>query len=127
MFAFVHRLRRQGQLIPRHQLTHHQGLVGLFTLKEERDREIMRTLPVARLKEHDTSSVELLPALLDAMVIYASPATWTVTGWEREEEGLYGRAYQQSWWLIPLKPHEVLEHTRAQATRLLTSQHHTVG
>lgn len=107
-------------MIPRHHLARTGGVVGEFRLSEERDRETVRTLRVARLVRVDAPTEEVVPALFDAAVIYAAPNCWTVTGREREEvvKGLAEPAHLQSWWMKPLPLEELLELRRARVTKL---------
>jgi hypothetical protein len=99
----VYRLRREGRLLPRHSMWTTK-VVGHLCVDEIRDKELSRHVRFARLDL--TPGVPLLgvPTLHNATLVSARPGWWTMTGWERVEEGSdpLPRTFQQSWVLIPL-------------------------
>ena len=54
------------------------------------------------MRTADRSAV--LGPLLDAVLVGARPAWGTMTGWERSQDAIStrGRAFQESWFLIPV-------------------------
>ena len=94
-------MRKEGPLLSRHVMWAGKVRGALFVL-EERDVELHRSIRVAKIIR-TAPHAQLLPALFDAVLIGAQPDWWTITGWERIEDGISdrARAYAQSWILIP--------------------------
>lgn len=93
--------RRAGKLLPKHVFWAGKVVGDLF-ISEVMDPELGRHVRCATVMDGPR---ELLPPLLDAMLVAAKPDWWTMTGWERGPDALgqpSGCAYQQSWVLIPV-------------------------
>lgn len=93
-------IRRAGKLLPRHVMWTGKVIGDLF-VTEVRDPELQRHVRCAVVKDR---VCDLLPPLLDVVLVGAKPDWWTMTGWERSPDGI-GQptcAYQQSWILIPV-------------------------
>ena len=92
--------RQAGKLLPKHVMWAGEVVGDLF-IQEVHDAELGRHVRQARVMDGQR---ELLPPMLDAMVVAAKPDFWTMTGWERGPDAL-GQpscAFQQSWILIPV-------------------------
>ena len=97
----VYPRRRAGQLLPKHVMWSGKVVGDLF-ITEVLDPELGRHVRCALVKDGPR---DLLPPLLDAVLVAAKPDWWTMTGWERGPDALgqpSGCAYQQSWILIPV-------------------------
>lgn len=96
----VYPVRRQGKLLPRHVMWSGKVVGDLF-VTEVPDPELQRHVRRAAIRD---GSGELLPPLLDVVLVAAKPDWWTMTGWERADDrvGQPTCAYQQSWILIPV-------------------------
>ena len=70
---------------------------GVFSLHEEHDRELRRTVKIARLDS--LSGTETLLLLYDADVLFCKDGVMTVTGLERDP--VTRKATAQSWY-VPL-------------------------
>lgn len=93
--------RRAGKLLPKHVFWTGKVVGDLF-ITEVLDPELGRHVRCAKVMD---GLRELPPPLLDAVLVAAKPDWWTITGWERGPDALgqpSGRAYQQSWVLIPV-------------------------
>jgi len=73
---------------------------GEFTLSEEHDRELRRSVRTAYLRQRGTGA-DVLPRLRDAVVLWVGDDAWTVTGFETDP--LTRKAVAQSWYVI-VKP-----------------------
>lgn len=76
---------------------------GEFTLSEEHDRELHRSVRTAYLRQRDTGA-DVLPRLRDAVVLWVGDDAWTVSGFETDP--LTRKAVAQSWYVIvkPINP-----------------------
>lgn len=100
----VYRVRRDGNLLPRHLMWANRVRGDLY-VTEIHDEELKRTVRVAKVLAPGTSTVEpgLVPPLLDVTIVSAKPDWWTMTGWERiaNSHKVSPQAFQQSWILVP--------------------------
>jgi hypothetical protein len=97
-------MRRAGKLLPRFLMWTGE-VTGDLYVSELRDIELNRAVRVATMRE-SPGGEPLLPPLLDAVLVAAKPDWWTLTGWERIEDGGGAPgavAFQQSWVLIPVE------------------------
>ena len=114
----VFKVRREGVLIPRHDMW--AGMVrGHLCVLETRDRELQRGSRVATIEQREPHAV-LLGPLFDALLITARADWWTMTGWERLDgtHATKPRACMQSWILIPADAAEAERLRAAEAHRL---------
>jgi hypothetical protein len=87
-------LRKLGRHLhrPEHETT--PPVVGELSIAESRDAELSRTIVCARLTDLlSESGFDLIPALIDAQVIWAVDNKLRVSGIERIEKA----AYSQTW------------------------------
>ena len=86
----------EGAPIPRHRMAFRQAeYEGEYTLREELDRDAKRTVMMARLR---IDSVDSLPPLRDARVLYQVKGIVVVTGLEVLNE-LTRRRTAQTWYI----------------------------
>ena len=104
LLFWVYRARREGEPIPRWHLHSAQWVCGDFSLGEQRDPVLARTVLVARLLS--PLNKDLLPPLIDAKCIHARGWRMVWSGVERNELTRSDRA--QTWVL----------HTRDRQGRL---------
>ncbi len=93
--------RRAGVLLPKHVFWAGK-VVGDLYVEEARDAELGRHVRRAVVKD---GQKDLLPSLLDVVLVAAKPDWWVMTGWERGPDAVGhpdGCAFQQSWVLIPV-------------------------
>jgi hypothetical protein len=100
----VYRVRRDGNLLPRHVMWSNRVRGDLYVI-EVHDDELKRTVKVAKVIAPDAGTADpgLVPPLLDATLVSAKPDWWTMTGWERiaNSDKVSPQAFQQSWILVP--------------------------
>lgn len=96
----VYPVRKEGKLLPRHVMWTGEVRGDLY-VSEVYDAELSRHTRMAVLKGE--TGKNLLPALLDAVLVSAKPDWWTMTGWERLDDasGAGSKAWAQSWILVP--------------------------
>jgi hypothetical protein len=94
--------RHEGRLLPRHVMWAGRSQGELY-VREKYDTELARHVRVATLEVGEGHKVVLGP-LFDAVLVACKPDWWTMTGWERIDATVIapGRAFQQSWILMPL-------------------------
>jgi hypothetical protein len=80
---WAYRARREGKPIPRWQLHSVDWTLGRFSLKEERDDWLGRTVRVARLL--NDRGADAFPPLIEAQLILAGDDRFILTGLERDE------------------------------------------
>lgn len=86
-----------GRPLARHRaVTLQPSHTGNFTLSEEHDRDLRRSVRSAYLRDQATG-VEVLPRLRDAVVLWVGDDAWTVTGFETDP--LTRKAVAQSWYV----------------------------
>lgn len=90
---WAYRARREGKPIPRWQLHAVQWMEGTFTLREERDDWLGRTVRVARLKSDRMA--DIFPPLIEAQLIQADGDRLVFNGIERDDLTKCDRA--QTW------------------------------
>lgn len=101
MKAVVAKLYEDGRPLPRYRaVTQPPVHEGEFTLSEEHDRELRRSVRTAYLRQRGTGA-DVLPRLRDAVVLWVGDDAWTVTGFETDP--LTRKAVAQSWYVI-VKP-----------------------
>lgn len=103
MKAVVAQLYEEGgRPLARHRaVTQPPEYEGDFTLSEEHDRELRRSVRTAYLR-HRATGVDVLPRLRDAVVLWVGDDAWTVTGFETDP--LTRKAVAQSWYVVVAKP-----------------------
>lgn len=86
---------------------HHVWRVGLLFVEEQHDRELSRTVRVARFADPQTNA-DLMPPLHDVQLVSAKPDWITLTGYEIAANGL-GKPvhYRQSWVLVPISDEQL--------------------
>lgn len=102
MFCYASRLRHSGYELNRFEATR-SPVLGQFHMNQQADVHSRRSPFVARLLPCGGESKDLFPPLFDAVVLYASGATWTVRGSEREHAPNGLVAYEQTWLLRELR------------------------
>lgn len=86
-----------GRPLPRHRaVTARPAHLGKLSLSEEQDRDMRRTVRSARLCDLSTGS-NVLPPLLDAVVLWISGECMTITGVEVDD--LTRKRTAQSWYV----------------------------
>lgn len=86
-----------GRPLARHRaVTLQPDHVGDFTLSEEHDRELRRSVRSAWLRDPATGA-EVLPRLRDAVVLWVGGDAMTVTG--LETDALTRKSVAQSWYV----------------------------
>jgi hypothetical protein len=90
---WAYRARREGKPIPRWQLHAVTWKEGRFSLREERDDWLGRTVRVARLTSD--RGAEVFPPLIEAQLIHADGDRLILNGIERDELTRCDRA--QTW------------------------------
>lgn len=106
MFCLASCLRRSGHELNRFQATAVTTL-GQLSLGERFDERARRCLQVARLLPCGGRDEDLLPPLLDAVVLYAAGKTWTIRGTEREVTAAGVVSFEQTWILRELTGRQV--------------------
>lgn len=87
-------LRKLGCHLYRHEHETTPPVVGELSIAESRDSDLCRTVVCARLTDLlSESGFDLIPALIDAQVLWAENNKMRVSGIERIEKG----AYSQTW------------------------------
>jgi hypothetical protein len=87
-----------GRPLARHRaVTQQPHHAGEFTLTEEHDRELRRSVRSAYLRD-PTTGAEVLPRLRDAVVLWVGEGAWTVAGFETDP--LTRKAVAQSWYVV---------------------------
>lgn len=100
----VARLYEDGRALARHRaVTQPPEHQGEFTLSEEHDRDLRRSVRTAYLRERGTGT-EVLPRLRDAVVLWVGEDSWTVTGFETDP--LTRKTVVQSWY-VSAKPNRI--------------------
>lgn len=86
-----------GRPLPRHRaVTARPSHLGKLSLSEELDRDMRRTVRSARLCDPSTCA-DVLPPLLDAVVLWINGECMTITGVERDD--LTRKRTAQSWYV----------------------------
>jgi len=110
MYWYVRRKFSQGAALTQTLFAQQEEVLGMLCITEERDEETRRVTRVARLREHMHYPTQMPPPLFEAVVIHAGLGAWTVSGYERENEGTKSqRAYLQSWFMRPVSAREEVE------------------
>ena len=87
-----------GRALARHRaVTQPPEHQGEFSLSEEHDRELRRSVRTAYLRQLGTGA-EVLPRLRDAVVLWVGDNAWTITGFETDP--LTRKSVCQSWYVI---------------------------
>ena len=106
MFCRVSALRSKGLELNRFHATAATTL-GQFSICEWFDEHARRSVRVARLLPCSGRDEDLLPPLVDAVVLYASRTTWTVRGNEREATPSGTASYEQTWLLREISAEQI--------------------
>jgi hypothetical protein len=96
MLFFALKQRRDGRVIPRHAI--HPGadcVHGELRVADGKDPVMQRLCRVARLVKPNEPTVDLLPPLKDATLLYVDHARFVITGFEQSLD----RDYAQTWML----------------------------
>ena len=110
MYWHVRRKFNQGAALTQTLFAQQEEVLGALSISEERDEETRRVTRVAKLLAHPHFPSTMPPPLFEALVIHAGRGAWTVSGFERENEGTKSqRAYLQSWFMRPVTAQEELE------------------
>ena len=87
MKASVKTLRLKGRNLNRDELKDVPAFVGLLRIREERDRELNRTMVCAQLLDPtSTADQDLVPMLVDASLVWGEANKWRITGIERLDD-----------------------------------------
>lgn len=87
MQATVKTLREKGRNLNRDELKGVPAFVGKLRIREERDRELNRTMVCAQLLDPtSTADQNLVPMLVDACLVWGEDNKWRITGMERLED-----------------------------------------
>lgn len=110
MYWHVRRKFSQGAALTQTLFAQQDEVTGTLCITEERDDETRRVTRVARLREHPHFPATMPPPLFEAIVVDAGLGAWTVSGFERENEGTKSqRSYLQSWFMRPMPAREEIE------------------
>lgn len=107
MRASVVRLWQDGKLVPRWQLSYLKPVIGELQLGEGKDEHLRRNLRTAHLIDFSLApncgkSLDAIPPLVDAAVLWILDSRMTISGFERGELML---TVAQTW-LVELLPNE---------------------
>lgn len=94
------RSRDQGRVIPGWQRGRLKVFRGVLVVRLEYQAFLHRHVHTARMRMEDRAEPEP-PPLLEARIIELAEEYWTITGFERIDDGLLCTDYAQTWCLVP--------------------------
>lgn len=108
VIVFAQRLLDKGLVIQAHHIVRqHRLAIGSFSLRDVHDAEMKRATRTAVLQMADTFiarhqtpreiGTELFPRLLDATLVHWHDRVFTLSGFERVDDGARECSYRQSW------------------------------
>ena len=96
----VLRLRYKGRPLPQREWTNQEPMLGDLRVEQLYDGTLRRHLRIARVLDPlRPKGPDMLPTLVDPVLLAMSPLAFTLTGFERID----GVDYAQSWLVMPVK------------------------
>ena len=87
--------RNEGRMRPRWQIGAARGVFGELSVTEEKDPTLRRHTVVARLRDVDAPTKDLVPPLQDVKLLYVDALRMVLCGFELIDT----RAFAQTWML----------------------------